>query len=83
MVTPKRPILAEGYVRHVGNAVAFVVAEMLSQAKDAAELIEIDYEPASGGRRYQRCEGRGCTTGLAGSPEEHLLHLGNRQPRGD
>ena len=45
MVTPKRPILAEGYVRHVGNAVAFVVAEMLSQAKDAAELIEIDYEP--------------------------------------
>ena len=45
MVTPKRPILAEGYVCHVGNAVAFVVAEMLSQAKDAAELIEIDYEP--------------------------------------
>ena len=45
MVSPARPILADGFVRHVGNAVAFVVAETLSVAKDAAELIEIDYEP--------------------------------------
>jgi carbon-monoxide dehydrogenase large subunit len=40
-----QPILAEGVVRYVGNPVAFVVAETLAQAKDAAELIEIDYEP--------------------------------------
>lgn len=39
-----RPILAKGHVRHVGEAVAIVVAESLWQAKDAAELIEIDYE---------------------------------------
>ena len=45
MVSPARPILADGFVRHVGNAVAFVVAEALSVAKDAAELIEVDYEP--------------------------------------
>ena len=44
MVSPARPILADGFVRHVGNAVAFVVAETLSIAKDAAELIEVDYE---------------------------------------
>ena len=31
-------------VRMVGDAVAFVVAETLLQAKDAAELIEVDYE---------------------------------------
>ncbi len=38
-------ILAIDKVRAVGERVAFVVAETLSQAKDAAELIEIDYEP--------------------------------------
>jgi carbon-monoxide dehydrogenase large subunit len=36
--------LAEGRVRYVGEPVAFVVAETLAQAKDAAELIDIDYE---------------------------------------
>jgi len=36
--------LAEGRVRYVGEPVAFVVAETLAQAKDAAELIEIDYD---------------------------------------
>ena len=40
---PRRPILAIGRVRHVGEPVAVVVAETLAQAKDAAELIEIDY----------------------------------------
>ena len=38
------PILARDTVRHVGDLVAFVVAETLEQAKDAAELIEVDYE---------------------------------------
>ena len=41
---PLRPILATGRVRHVGEAVACVVAETLDQARDAAELIEFDYE---------------------------------------
>src|ERR1700732_1611264 len=36
--------LAQGTVRYVGEPVAFVVAETLAQAKDAAELIDIDYE---------------------------------------
>ena len=40
-----QPLLAQGRVRYVGDPVAFVVAESLDQAKDAAELIEIDYEP--------------------------------------
>src|SRR5215475_11566667 len=35
--------LAQGAVRYVGEPVAFVVAETLAQAKDAAELIDIDY----------------------------------------
>src|ERR1700731_3286948 len=36
--------LAQGTVRYVGEPVAFVVAETLPHAKDAAELIDIDYE---------------------------------------
>jgi carbon-monoxide dehydrogenase large subunit len=36
--------LAQGAVRYVGEPVAFVVADTLAQAKDAAEQIDIDYE---------------------------------------
>jgi len=39
------PVLNADRVRFVGDRVAFVVAETLAQARDAAELIEIDYEP--------------------------------------
>jgi aerobic carbon-monoxide dehydrogenase large subunit len=39
-----RPVLCTDRVRHVGDNVAFVVAETLSQAKDAAELVAVDYE---------------------------------------
>jgi carbon-monoxide dehydrogenase large subunit len=35
--------LAQGTVRYVGEPVAFVVADTLAQAKDAAELVDIDY----------------------------------------
>ena len=38
------PGLARGFVRYVGDPVAMVVAETLAEAKDAAELIEVDYE---------------------------------------
>jgi len=31
-------------VRHVGERVAVVIAESLAQARDAAELVEVDYE---------------------------------------
>ena len=39
------PALAQDRVRWVGDYVAFVVAETYAQAADAAELIEVDYEP--------------------------------------
>jgi len=41
---PYRPPLAPGAVKFVGDPVAFVVAETVAQARDAAELIEVDYE---------------------------------------
>jgi carbon-monoxide dehydrogenase large subunit len=40
-----QPLLVSDRVRHVGDRVAFVVAETLAQARDAAELVEVDYEP--------------------------------------
>jgi carbon-monoxide dehydrogenase large subunit len=40
-----RPVLAVGKVRHVGQPVAFVVAETLAAARDAAEAIDVEYEP--------------------------------------
>src|SRR5215468_9530982 len=49
MVEPPHPPLAVDRVRHVGDQVAVVVAETLAQARDAAELIQVDYieEPAA------------------------------------
>jgi len=43
MKEPKHPILASGKVRHVGDPVVAVIAETLQQAKDAAELVTVDY----------------------------------------
>jgi carbon-monoxide dehydrogenase large subunit len=42
---PRYRALARDRVRWVGDYVAFVVAETVNQAMDAAELIEVDYEP--------------------------------------
>ena len=42
---PPYPALTKDKVRWVGDYVAFVVAETLLQAMDAAELIAADYEP--------------------------------------
>ena len=38
------PVLARDRVRYVGDPVAMVIAETLAQAKDAAELVEVEYE---------------------------------------
>lgn len=42
---PPYPILAKDEVRHVGDAVAFVVAETIDQARDAIEAIEVNWSP--------------------------------------
>ncbi|WJR76296.1 xanthine dehydrogenase family protein molybdopterin-binding subunit [Bradyrhizobium sp. NP1] len=40
---PPYPILAAGEVRHVGDAIAFVVAESVDKARDAIEAIEVNW----------------------------------------
>jgi carbon-monoxide dehydrogenase large subunit len=42
---PNYPILARDVVRHVGDAIAFVVADTVAAAKDAAEAITVDWQP--------------------------------------
>ncbi|PWT89961.1 MAG: hypothetical protein C5B56_06225, partial [Proteobacteria bacterium] len=41
---PARPILAMEFVRHVGDCIGLIIAESLDQAKDAGELLSVDYE---------------------------------------
>ena len=43
MFAPQRPALVIDRVRYVGDPVAIVIAETLAQAKDAAELVVVDY----------------------------------------
>ena len=40
-----QPPLALGRVRYVGDPVALIVGETLNQARDGAELVDVDYEP--------------------------------------
>ena len=44
LIVPQRPALAGKTVRHVGEPVAVVVAETLTAAQDAAELVAVDYQ---------------------------------------
>ncbi len=43
--TNRTVLVTDGHVRHVGDPVAFVVAETLSQAHAAADVLIVDYEP--------------------------------------
>ena len=59
MVEPKHPAMAVGKVRHVGEIVAIVVAETRDQAREAAALIDIDYQelPAVASLAAARADG--------------------------
>ncbi len=44
LFVPDRHLLAKTHVRHVGEPVAMIVADSVDQARDASELIEVEYE---------------------------------------
>ena len=64
MNEPPHPVIAHTKVRHVGDQVALIVAESVKEAKDALELIEVDYDvlPAC------------VDTATAADPEERERH---------
>ncbi len=45
MYRPKFPAMTVDKARYVGDPVAFVVANTALEAQDAAELVEVDYDP--------------------------------------
>jgi carbon-monoxide dehydrogenase large subunit len=59
MKLPEHPALAHEKVRHVGDAVAMVVATDRYQARDALELIEVEYEPLEAVVDQERALGEG------------------------
>ena len=42
---PDQPVLCSDEVRYVGDAIAFIVADSVSAARDAADMLEVDYDP--------------------------------------
>ena len=79
MAEPPRWALARGTVRHVGEPVAVVIAETIEQAHDAAERVEVDYEPLPVVIDAPRGDG-------GGAPQLHESAPGNvcfRWARGD
>ncbi|TAK48885.1 MAG: xanthine dehydrogenase family protein molybdopterin-binding subunit [Xanthobacteraceae bacterium] len=67
---PPYAILAQGEVRHVGDAVAFVVARELSQARDALEAIEVEWQPLPAAIGAEAALG-------PGAPQVWASHPGN------
>lgn len=45
MIVPPRPALVGDRVRHIGEPIAFVVADSVASARDAAEQVMVDYRP--------------------------------------
>ena len=79
-------VLATDKVRYQGQEVACVVAESAYVAKDALELIEVDYERAAGGDEPAGGRGgeRAADPGREGGPDlEPRLPLGGRRQGGD
>lgn len=54
MPDPSQPVLAWDKTRYLGEPVAFVVAETPEQARDAAERVEVDYEPLPAITEYEQ-----------------------------
>ena len=78
--SPTRDILAVDVVRHVGHPVAIVVAETLSQAQDAADLVEAAYEPLPSITDTKRATDAGAPQVWDGAPNNVAFtwQLGNR-----
>jgi carbon-monoxide dehydrogenase large subunit len=82
-VAPTRdiPILCRGRVNHVGDAVAFIVADTRDLAQDAAELILVEYEPeeAAADTATALDEGTPLVWPELGSNRAFLNELGDRK----
>ncbi len=69
IVVTRQPVLAADVVRHVGEAVAAVVAHSQSAAVDAAEMIDVSYEPVEVHVDATKAHGS-----VDGPPAAHPVH---------
>ena len=69
-------------VRYIGDPVAFVVAETLDQAKDAAEAIEVDYETLPAVPTLEEAIAPGAPRGVGRLPGQPGLRARGRQQGG-
>jgi len=60
-INPQQPLLAHDKVRHVGEALAVIVAESRYTAEDAAQLVELDLEPLPAVLDPEQALGAGAT----------------------
>jgi carbon-monoxide dehydrogenase large subunit len=76
-----RRVLVSDRVRHVGDRVAFVVAETAAQARDAAELLEVDYEPLPAVTQCEQAAAAGAPLvwDEAAGNQVVALQMGNKQ----
>jgi aerobic carbon-monoxide dehydrogenase large subunit len=80
LFAPQRPALVIDRVRYVGDPVALILAESLPQAKDAAELIDVDYEPLPSVTSTALAGERGAPPVWDECPDNisHVFELGDR-----
>ncbi len=71
MKEPPHPILAFEKVRYVGDHVAMVVAETYEQARNAAEMVEVDYEPLASVVDVRDAQAAGAPTIHDAAPDNH------------
>src|SRR5258707_5351781 len=73
MRKPARPAMPTDKVRFVGDPVAFVVADTLLQAKDAAEAVEVDIDPLPAVTNPEEAVRPGAPTLYADAPDNVAL----------
>ena len=80
MFAPQRPALCLDRVRYVGDPVAFIVAQSLNEAKDAAELVAVDYQPLASITDTARAANPGSPAVWDECPDNisHVLALGDK-----
>src|SRR5215216_2765841 len=76
-----QPLLAHELVRYIGDPVGFIVADTLHQAKDAAEAIDVDYEPLPAVTKADEVVRSGAPAVWAQCPDNQAFfhQVGNRQ----
>ena len=79
MKEPLHPALAQGKVRHVGDAVAFVIADTLADARHAAAAVAVEYEALPSVTSVRGALDAGAPAVFDEIPDNICVRLGSRR----